>query len=88
MAFIDYPQTTDDIMLTVFDDITEDIEANKKLSSIVTEFILRGRKLNISFAFISQSYFKVPKITRINAKRCFIRKIPKQRELQQISLDH
>ena len=88
MAFIDYPQTTDDIMLIVFDDITEDIEANKKLSSIVTEFILRGRKLNISFAFTSQSYFKVPKITRINAKRCFIRKIPKQRELQQISLDH
>ena len=88
MAFIDYPQTTVDIMLIVFDDITEDIEANKKLSSIVTEFILRGRKLNISFAFISQSYFKVPKITRINAKRCFIRKIPKQRELQQISLDH
>ena len=88
MAFIDYPQITDDIMLIVFDDIIEDIEANKKLSSTVTELILRGRKLNISFTFTSQSYFKVPKITRLNAKHCFIRKIPKQRELQQISSDH
>ena len=38
-----------------------DIEANKKLSSIITELFLRGRKLNILLIFISQSYFKVPK---------------------------
>ena len=38
-----------------------DIEANKKLSQIVTGLFLRGRRLNISLAFISQSYFKVPK---------------------------
>ena len=33
----------------------EDIEANKKLSLIVTKLVLRARKLNISLAFISQS---------------------------------
>ena len=27
----------------------------------MTELFLRGRKLNISFAFILQSYFKAPK---------------------------
>ena len=37
-----------------------DIEANKKLSSIITELFLRGRK-HILLIFILQSYFKVPK---------------------------
>ena len=38
-----------------------DMEANKKLSPVVTELFLRGRKINISLIFILQSYFKVPK---------------------------
>ena len=42
-------------MLIVFDDITEDIESNKKLSLIVTELILRARKLNILLVSITQS---------------------------------
>ena len=37
-----------------------DMESNEKLSPIVTELFIRGRKLNISLVFISQSYFKVP----------------------------
>ena len=51
-------------VLTVLDDLIVDMESNKKLRSIVTKLILRGRKLNISFVFISQSYFKVPKTIR------------------------
>ena len=39
---------------------------NKKLNSIVTELFIRGRKLNISLVFITQSYFKVPKDVRLN----------------------
>ena len=42
-----------------------DMESNKKLSPTVSELFLRGRKLNISLVFISQSYFKVPKTIRI-----------------------
>ena len=49
---------------------------------------LRGRKLNISLVFISQSYFKVPKTTRLNATHYFIIKIPNKRELQQIASNH
>ena len=45
----------------MFDDMTTDMKSNKKLSSVVTELFLRGRKLNISLVFISQSHFKVPK---------------------------
>ena len=42
------------------------MESNKKLSPIITELFLRGRKLNISLVFTSQSYFKVPKTIRLN----------------------
>ena len=49
---------------------------------------LRGRKLNISLVFISQSYFKVPKTIRLNATHYFIMKIPNKIELQQIASNH
>ena len=63
-------------MLKEFDDIIADIEANKKLSPKVIKLFLRGEKLNISFVFISQSYFKVPKNIRVNATYYFIMKTP------------
>ena len=53
-------------ILIVFDDMIADMIQNKKLNSIVTELFIRGRKLNISLAFITQSYFKVPKDVRLN----------------------
>ena len=67
-AFTDYSQTIDDVnenledynrtkkreVFIVFDMIA-DMESNKKLSPIVTELFLRGRKDNISLVFISQS---------------------------------
>ena len=63
-------------MLVVFHDVISDIEANKNLYLIVTKLFLRGRKSNISLVFISQSYFKVPKTTRLNGAIYFIIKIP------------
>ena len=61
---------------------------NEKLNSIVTKFFVRGRKLNISLVFITQSYFNVPKDVRLNSTHFFIMKIPNKRELQQIVLNH
>ena len=72
----------------VFDDMIADMINNKKLNSIVTELFIRGRKINISLVFITQSYFKVPKDVRLNATDFFIMKIPNKRELQQIALNH
>ena len=51
------------------------------LNSIVTELFIRGRKLNISLVFITQSYFKVPKDVRLNTIHFFIAKIPNRKEL-------
>ena len=72
----------------VFDDTIADMINNKKLNSIVTELFIRGRKLNVSTVFITQSYFKVPKEVRLYITHFFIMKIPNKRELQQIALNH
>ena len=57
------------------------MEANKKLSPIVTELLLIGRKPNFSLVFSSQSYFKVSKTIRLNVTHYFIVKIPNKLEL-------
>ena len=75
-------------ILIVFDDMIADMISNKKLNSVVTELFMRGRKWNISLAFITQSYFKVPKVVRLNTTHFFIMKIPNKRELQEISRTH
>ena len=75
-------------ILIVFDYMIADMINNKKLNSIVTELFIRGRKLNISLVFITLSYFKVPKNVRLNTTHFFITKIPNERELQQIALNH
>ena len=75
-------------VLIVFDDMIADMINNNKLNPIVTQLFIRGRKLNISIVFITQSYFKVPKDVRLNFTHFFIMKIPNKRELQQIALNH
>ena len=101
-AFIQYSNDMEDVykdideynidkerkILIVFDDMIADMINNKKLNSIVTELFIRGRKLNISLVFITQSYFKVPKDVRLNTTHFFIAKIPNKRELQQIAINH
>ena len=65
-----------------------DMDHNKKLKSVVTNIFIRGRKLNFSLAFITQSYFDVPKDVRLNTSHFFIANIPNKRELQQTAINH
>ena len=74
-AFIEYSNYMQDVyknieeynvdkehkILIVFDNMIADMINNKNLNAIATELFIRGRKLNISLAFITQSYFKVAK---------------------------
>ena len=66
-------------MLLFFDDTIGDMLSNKKLNPIVTELFIRGKKLNISFSFVTQSYFAVPKNIRLNSTFYFVMKIPNKR---------
>ena len=56
------------IQKSIFDDVIGDIINNKIFSPIATELFIRGRKLKISLAFITQSYVKVSKYVRLNSK--------------------
>ena len=84
----DYNPDKENKILIVFDDMIADMINKKKLNSIVTELFIRGRKLSMYIVFITQSYFKVPKDVRLNTTHFFIMKIPNERELQQIALNH
>ena len=58
------------------------------LKTIITKLFIRGRKLNISTACVSRSYFKVPKYVRLNCTHFFILKISDNGDLQQIAFYH
>ena len=75
-------------VLIIFDDMIADMISNNNLNPIVTELFIRGKKLNISIVFNTQSYFKVPKDVRLNSTHFFIMKIPNKKELQKIALNH
>ena len=65
-------------ILTAFDDMPADMRTYKKFNPIVTELLIRARKLSISLVFITQSNFAVPKKIRLNSTYYFIMKIPKK----------
>ena len=75
-------------VLIVFDNMIPDIMSNKKFQTVVRELFIRCRKINISFAFISQSYFPVPKEVRSNSTQYLIMKIYNKRELQNIASNY
>ena len=68
-------------ILKVFDDMIADMINKKNLNSAVTELSIRGRKLNISLAFSTKSYFKVSKDVRLNSTPFLIMKISNKVEL-------
>ena len=84
----EYNPDKENKILMVFDDMIADMINNKKLNSIDTELFIRGRKLDISLLFITQSYFKVPKDVRLNTSHLFVTKISNKRELEQIAINH
>ena len=101
-AFIECSNTMNDIyeniddynpnrrrkILIIFDNMIADIMTNKKFQSIIKELFIRCRKLDISFVFITQSYFSVPKDVRLNSTHYLIMKINNRKELQNIAINH
>ena len=96
-AFIEYSNYLQDVfknieeynlskkqkVFTIFDDMIAVMINNKKLTLVVTELFIRGRKLNISIVILTQSYSKLPEEVRLNTTHFFC-----LRELQQIAINH
>ena len=64
------------------------IMTNRRFQAIIKELFIRGRKLNTSLVFISQSYFSVPKDVRLNSTLYLIIKINNRIELKNIVINH
>ena len=101
-AFTEYSQCLNDVynnlnyynsdknrkILIAFDDLITDIMTNKKLQVTINELFIRYRKLNVSFVFITQSYFPFPKELRLNFTHYLIMKVCNKRELRNIAINH
>ena len=74
-AFIEYSSSMDDIFsqiedynkkrkrktLIIFDDRISHVKSDRKAQQVLQGLFIRCRKLNISFCFLTKSYFSVPK---------------------------
>ena len=67
--------------LIVFDGMTADIMSKKKFQTITKDLFIRCKKVNISLAFLTQSYFFVPKDVKLNSRDYLIIKINNRKEL-------
>jgi len=63
--------------------VWDDLVLSKDLS-MVENYYIRARKLNVSVIFISQSYFRIPKIIRNNCSYMVLLKLSGQREVNVI----
>ena len=79
-----YNKNRDKKVLIILDDMTADIMRSEKFKVIVKEIFIRCRKLNISIAFITQSYFRTPKDARLNSTHNILMKIGNKKELKRI----
>ena len=58
---------------------------SEKFKAIVKELFIRCRKLNISIAFITQSYFRTPKDARLNSTHYILMKMGKKKRTKKYS---
>ena len=61
---------------------------NRIFQAVIKELFIRCRKLNMSFVFITQFCFSVPKDVRLNSTHYLIMKINNRKELQNIAINH
>ena len=77
-------------ILIVFGDMFADMNTNKTFHLIAKKLFIRERKLNISFVFITQFYFLVPKDVRLNSTHYLIINIhyKRERQVENIATNH
>jgi hypothetical protein len=63
--------------LVVFDDM-----CNEKDQKCINELYIRGRKMGVSSLYLTQSYYKVPKIVRLQCQYIFIIKTSGLKDLR------
>ena len=80
----DFPHK-DKQQLVVFDD-----QVNEKNQDIIKELMIRGRKIGkgLTMCYLSQSFFKIPKIVRLQFSHLILLKLSSNRDLNLILSDY
>lgn len=63
--------------LVVFDDLV-----NEKKQGVINDYFIRARKCNISCVYLSQSFFRTPKIIRLNVNYIILMGMASKRDLR------
>ena len=73
--------------LVVFDDV---VNYSEKEQKIIAEYYIRGRKIGkgSSMCYLSQSFFKIPKIIRLQTNYLILLKLSSKRDLNLILADY
>lgn len=71
--------------LFIFDDL---ISEKDKLLKKVEEYYIRGRKMNASCMFLSQSYYSIPRVIRKNCYYIILKHIAQATDLKRILADY
>lgn len=76
----------DEQVLVIFDDLCNE---SKKDHKKIMDLFIRGRKLakGVSIMYLTQSYFAVPKLIRLNSTNVFLKKLSSMRDLNLILSD-
>lgn len=73
-----------DELLILYDDIVNDLKGNETINN----YFIAGRKQNMTQIFLSQSYFKVPKVIRLQLTHLILLKLSSVRDLNIIMTDY
>jgi hypothetical protein len=74
-------------ILMVFDDV---VNYSEKEQKIICEYYVRGRKIGkgVSMVYLSQSFFRIPKIIRLQCNYLILLKLGSKRDLNLILSDY
>ena len=74
-------------ILLVFDDV---VNYSEKEQNIIKEYFIRGRKIGkgVSMCYLSQSFFRIPKIIRLQTNYLILLKLGSKRDLALILSDY
>lgn len=72
--------------LIIFDDLV--LETNPRLVRIIEEYFIRGRKKGLSVMYLTQSYFRTPKVIRLNSNYILLKKLGCTRDLVWVLKDY
>lgn len=67
--------------MIIFDDL---ISVDKKQLKMISDYFIGGRHSKCAMCFLSQSFYDVPKIIRLNSTNIVIRQVGSSRDLPQI----